>query len=118
MAMSIVFHLAIYAVVAFLWWDNGSLRKENAKKDEQISQIKSANEMLSLAIKKQEDELNATIATLEIAKNKKEIEVRYVEKIKYQIIKDKNASCIGSVNAVFARLFEQTRDQNSTNRTR
>ena len=66
------------------------------------------NNSLTEAINVLQNDFSKGLEAIEKMGEKTQKEVHYVTKIKSQIIKDKNATCIDTTNAIYNRLWEQT----------
>ena len=71
------------------------------------------NNSLTEAVNVLQNDFSRGLEAIEKMSEKTQKEVHYVTKIKTQIIKDKNASCIDTTNAIYNRLWEQA-DSNSS----
>ncbi len=101
------------AIVAGLWYiENLQRRLENS--EVLNTALQNANINLAAAWSDDRNKTQGEIDALIKAKNKVRVEKEYVEKIKYKIIKENNASCVSAINDIYARLREQSKDNNST----
>lgn len=71
------------------------------------------NNSLTEAINVLQNDFSRGLEAIEKMSEKTQKEVHYVTKIKTQLVRDKNASCIDTTNAIYNRLWEQA-DSNSS----
>ena len=103
-------------ILGLLWWQNGSLQDE-LKEQHSINKMAiNANERWEAEISKLNSEFAKGLETLSELKQERQKEIKYVTKVKDSILQNNNSSCIDAVNSVYARLFEQRNDNNSTYR--
>lgn len=104
-------------VVMFLFIFGGIyvsfLNSKIEKLSQDLSLSASANKNLAHSLDAKAQELQNLTKILESAKKKNEKERAHVERVKYKIIKDNNATCVNAVNDVFKRLH--ARDSNHSN---
>ena len=107
------FLAVVVAVIAGLWYiENLQSKLENS--EALNTALQNANINLAAAWSDDRNKTQGEIDALIKAKNKVRVEKEYVEKIKYKIIKENNASCVLAINDIYARLREQSGDNNST----
>lgn len=96
--------------VAYSSYKISSLETENETLSSAVKISEQANKELQIALDESYIEHQKNLEFLEKIKNNNQKERVYVEKIKYQIIKDNNSTCLGAINDAFHRLHEQARD--------
>lgn len=107
-----MFNLIILALpvlfCAFLAWQNHSLKSENELLNANLNIALNANESLNAELGRLSDDFSAGLSSLAKMKENTTKEVRYVKEIQTQILRDDNATCLGAINDIFARLHEQS----------
>ena len=96
--------------VAYSSYKISSLKSENQSLNEAVQVSLRANKELEIDLSESEIEHQKNLKYLAQAKSQNEKERVYVERVKYKIIKDNNGTCLNSINDVFSRLQQQTRD--------
>ena len=113
--MNFSFYTLLIALpfVAFLALRSYWLNKEIETLKKNNTELILTNNSLTEAINVLQNDFSRGLEAIEKMSEKTQKEVHYVTKIKTQIIKDKNASCIDTTNAIYNRLWEQA-DSNSS----
>ena len=100
--------------VAFLALRSYWLDKEIETLKKNNTELILTNNSLTEAINVLQNDFSRGLEAIEKMSEKTQKEVHYVTKIKTQIIKEKNATCIDTTNAIYNRLWEQTDSNSST----
>lgn len=104
----------VLGLLAYFYNANLSLKKEVQELNNIQRQILTANNNFKTSIENLNSSYKKELAILAELKGKKDKEIHYVTTIKERIIKDNNSTCIDAINSIYARLFEQTRNLDSS----
>ena len=113
--MNFSFYTLLIALpfVAFLALRSYWLSKEIEILKQNNTDLILTNNSLTEAINVLQNDFSRGLEAIEKMSEKTQKEVHYVTKIKTQLVRDKNATCIDTTNAIYNRLWEQA-DSNSS----
>ena len=113
--MNFSFYTLLIALpfVAFLALRSYWLNKEIETLKKNNTELILTTNSLTEAINVLQNDFSRGLEAIEKMSEKTQKEVHYVTKIKTQLVRDKNASCIDTTNAIYNRLWEQA-DSNSS----
>ena len=113
--MNFSFYTLLIALpfVAFLALRSYWLSKEIEILKQNNTDLILTNNSLTEAINVLQNDFSRGLKAIEKMGEKTQREVHYVTKIKTQLVRDKNATCIDTTNAIYNRLWEQA-DSNSS----
>lgn len=109
----IILATIIVALSGYGYYQIDKLEKENAEARANLSTALNANSNYKATLEQIQNDYENGLKALSELKQERIKEIRYVK----EVTKDKNSSCMDSINAIYARLHEQRNaDNNASNK--